>query len=78
MPSGHLPAVLYWRCREQRAKAQRRATNSAAGMLSRRPHSERELRTKLADREHAPEAIDAAVARLQELVGFRQLLYTLL
>ena len=62
-------AVVYGRCREQRAKAQRRATNSAAGMLSRRPHSERELRTKLADRQHEPEAIDAAVARLQELVG---------
>lgn len=55
--------------REKRAKAERRATNSVAGMLSRRPHSERELRAKLADREHAPDAIDAAVARLQELVG---------
>lgn len=53
--------------REKRAKAQRRATNSAAGMVSRRPHSERELRTKLAEREHDPDAIDAAVQRLQEL-----------
>lgn len=54
--------------REKRAKAQRRATNSAAGMVSCRPHSERELRTKLAEREHDPDAIDAAVQRLQELV----------
>jgi len=41
-------------------------------MLSRRPHSERELRHKLAEREHGPGAIDAAVERLQELVSLER------
>lgn len=45
-----------------------RAKGSAAGMLLRRPHSEAELRRKLVEREHPPEAVDAALARMQELV----------
>jgi len=55
-------------CRRAAEKALGRAKGSAAGMLMRRPHSEAELRRKLTEREHPPDAIDAAIARLQELV----------
>ena len=54
--------------RRRHDKALERAKASAAGMLLQRPHSKAELRRKLADRGHADGAVDAAVARLQELV----------
>jgi len=54
--------------RRAKEKALQKAKGSAGGMLLRRPHSEAELRTKLTDRGHPEDAIDAAIARLQELV----------
>ena len=41
------------------------AYSAALAMLARRELSEAQLRERLARREHSPEAIDAAVARLQ-------------
>ena len=54
--------------RRAQEKALQRAKASAGGMLLRRPHSEAELRAKLTDRGHSEDAIDGAIARLQELV----------
>ena len=54
--------------REVQAKRNRKAINSAAGMVGWRPHSEHELRQKLADKEHEADAIESAVQRIQELV----------
>ena len=54
--------------RRAKEKALQKAKGSAGGMLLRRPHSEAELRAKLTDRGHPEDAIDAAIARLQELV----------
>ncbi len=54
--------------RRAKEKALQKAKGSAGGMLLRRPHSEAELRAKLTDRGHPQDAIDAAIARLQELV----------
>jgi len=51
----------------KRAKLNRKATNSAAGMVGWKPRSERELRQRLEEKEHDPEAIEAAVTRVQEL-----------
>ena len=53
----------------RRAKLNRKATNSAAGLVGWRPRSERELREKLADKEHDAEAIEVAVTRIQELAS---------
>ena len=47
-----------------------KATSSALGLLTRRPRSEREVRDRLRQKGYAPEAIDAAVARLE---GWRYL-----
>ena len=47
-----------------------KATSSALGLLARRPRSEREVRDRLRQKGYAPEAIDAAVARLE---GWRYL-----
>ena len=57
------------RIRRAKEKALQKAKASAGGMLLRRPHSEAELRAKLTDRGHPDDAIDAAIARLQELVN---------
>ena len=54
--------------RRAKEKALQKAKASAGGMLLRRPHSVAELRSKLTDRGHPEDAIDAAIARLQELV----------
>lgn len=51
----------------KRLKRNRKATNSAMGMVGWRPHSEQELRQKLADKEHDADAIDEAVQKLQRL-----------
>lgn len=50
----------------KRLKRVRKATNSAMGMVGWRPHSEKELRQKLADKEHEPDAIEEAVNKLQQ------------
>ena len=67
----HLGLLLERTCivlrRRNQEKALQRAKASAGGMLLRRPHSEVELRAKLTDRGHPQDAIDAAIARLQEL-----------
>lgn len=52
----------------KRQKRNRKATNSAMGMVGWRAHSEQELRQKLADKEHESEAIDEAVKKLKRLV----------
>lgn len=44
------------------------AKNSAAGSLSLRPHSRKELEVKLKDKGYSPDAIDRALDRLKELV----------
>jgi regulatory protein len=44
-----------------------RAVDSAARFLGSRPRSEQEVRRNLAEKEHAPPIIDAAIERLQNL-----------
>jgi regulatory protein len=48
------------------ADAAQRAYIAGLKMLARRELSERQLRERLARREHPPDAVDAAIARLQE------------
>ena len=45
------------------------AKNSAAGSLSLRPHSRKELEVKLKDKGYSAEAICRALDRLKELVA---------
>jgi regulatory protein len=47
-----------------------KATTNALGLLARRPRSEREVRDRLRQKGYAPEAIDAAIAKLE---GWRYL-----
>lgn len=56
------------RAEAKRLKRNRKATNSAMGMVGWRAHSEQELRQKLIDKEHEADAIDEAVKKLQHLV----------
>jgi regulatory protein len=49
------------------AEAKRAAFETAARMVARRPHSEREIRRRLAQRRVAPEVADSTIARLHEL-----------
>lgn len=52
--------------KRKKLKRVRKATNSAMGMVGWRPHSEKELRQKLADKEHEPDAIEEAVNKLRQ------------
>ena len=63
----HLQRLCWHRIKER--KAYESAKNSAAGMLTWRPHSQKELRDKLSERGHAADSVAAALDRLSELVG---------
>ena len=49
------------------ADRRRAALETAAAMLARRPHSEREVRRRLAQRQFEPPLMDETIARLREL-----------
>jgi regulatory protein len=49
------------------ADRRRAALGTAAAMLARRPHSEREVRRRLAQRQFAPALIEETITRLREL-----------
>lgn len=49
------------------ADARRTALEAAAAMLARRPHSEREIRRKLAQRKHDPSLVDETIEQLRTM-----------